>query len=63
MMMATVSTEAAGGCVSTVDGEREAVRTNDPGTNRRGCAMAVATAMGGDGGRRLAAGWRALLGF
>jgi len=61
--MASMPTEAAGGCVSVVGGEREAVRTNNSGTNRRGCAMAVATTMGDGDGRRLMADRRVLSAF
>jgi len=61
--MATVSMEVVGGCVSTIGGERKAVQTNNSGTNRRGCTMAVATAMGDDGGWRLTADRRVLLAF
>jgi len=56
--MATVLTEVAGGWLSPTGGESKAMRTRSLGINRRGCAMAVATAMGVDDGRRLTADQR-----
>jgi len=53
--MAAVQTEVAGGWLSPAGGESKGMRTRGPGTNKRGCAMAMVGAMGIDDGRRLTA--------